>query len=177
MAAVTICSEFEAQKIKSSTLGTISPSICHRSAFKKKIMYFWLYWVFIASHGLSLVAASRGYSSLWCAGFSLRWLLLLQRIDLRYAGFSSCSPGLSSCSSRALERRLSSCGTWSQLVWGIWNLPRPGIEPLSPSSQGRFYPLCHQWSPIGLLLLNDSSLDYRSFLFVCFFSHLLTYIL
>ena len=27
--------------------------------------------------GFSLVAASRGYSSLWCAGFSLWWLLLL----------------------------------------------------------------------------------------------------
>ena len=28
--------------------------------------------------GLSLVVASGGYSSLWGAGFSLRWLLLLQ---------------------------------------------------------------------------------------------------
>ena len=38
---------------------------------------FWLHWVFVAARGLSLVAASRGYSSLQCAGFSLRWLLLL----------------------------------------------------------------------------------------------------
>ena len=30
--------------------------------FFKKIMYFWLYWVFFAVHGLSLVAASRGCS-------------------------------------------------------------------------------------------------------------------
>ena len=35
--------------------------------------------------GLSLVAASRGYSSLQCAIFSLRWLLLLW-----YTGFSHC---------------------------------------------------------------------------------------
>ena len=28
-------------------------------------IYFWLHWVFVAVHGLSLVAASRGYSSLW----------------------------------------------------------------------------------------------------------------
>ena len=40
MAAVTICSEFEAQKIKSATLGTISPSICHRSVLKKKNYVF-----------------------------------------------------------------------------------------------------------------------------------------
>ena len=41
-------------------------------------IYFWLRWVFVAVHGLSLVAASGGYSSLWYVGFSLRWLLLLQ---------------------------------------------------------------------------------------------------
>ena len=39
--------------------------------------YFWLHWVFDAARGLSLVAASGGYSSLRCTGFSLRWLLLL----------------------------------------------------------------------------------------------------
>ena len=27
-------------------------------------IYFWLHWVFVAARGLSLVAASRGYSSL-----------------------------------------------------------------------------------------------------------------
>ena len=40
--------------------------------------YFWLHWVFVAVRGLSLVAASKGYSSLWCAGFLLRRLLLLR---------------------------------------------------------------------------------------------------
>ena len=42
------------------------------SHFLKKLIYFWLCWVFVAAHGLSLVAASGGYSSLRCAGFSLR---------------------------------------------------------------------------------------------------------
>ena len=51
---------------------------------------FWLLWVFIAAHGLSLVVASGGYSSLRCAGFSLRWLLLLRSTGSRRAGFSSC---------------------------------------------------------------------------------------
>ena len=41
-------------------------------------IYFWLHWVFVAVHGLSLVVASRGYSSLQCAGFSLRWLLVAE---------------------------------------------------------------------------------------------------
>ena len=52
---------------------------------------FWLRWVFIAACGLSLVAASGGYSSLRCMGFSFRWLLLLWSTDFRRAGFSSCS--------------------------------------------------------------------------------------
>ena len=67
-------------------------------------IYFWLCWVFVAAWGLSLVTVSGGYSSLWCAGFSLRWLLLLRSLISRCTGFSSCG-------SRALERRLSSCGT------------------------------------------------------------------
>ena len=58
--------------------------------FFNLFIYFWLRWVFIAAHGLSLVAASRGYSSLWCTGFSLRWFLLLQSKGSRYAGFSNC---------------------------------------------------------------------------------------
>ena len=40
--------------------------------------------------GFSVVAASGGYASLQCAGFSLRWLLLLQSTGSRHAGFSSC---------------------------------------------------------------------------------------
>ena len=69
-------------------------------------IYFWLCRVFIAGHGLSLVAASGGYSSLRCVGFSSRCLLLLRSLGSSVA----VAHGLSSCGSRALERRLSSCG-------------------------------------------------------------------
>ena len=74
----------------------------HRNLlFKKKInlfIYFWLCQVFVAVRGLSLVAASGGYSSLQCAGFLLWWLLLLWSTSSRRAGFSSC-------------------GTRAQLLW------------------------------------------------------------
>ena len=53
-------------------------------------IYFWLRWVFIAACRLSLVAASRGYSLLWCTGFSLQWLLLLQSTGSSCVGFNSC---------------------------------------------------------------------------------------
>ena len=55
-----------------------------------KFIYFWLLGVFVAACRLSLVASSGGYSSLWCAGFSLWWLLLLWSTGSRHVGFSSC---------------------------------------------------------------------------------------
>ena len=70
---------------------------------KEHLFIFWLHWVFVAACGLSLVAASGGYSSLQCMGFSLWWLLWLQSTGSRRTGFSSCALW-------ALERRLSSCG-------------------------------------------------------------------
>ena len=33
--------------------------------------------------------------------------------------------------------RLSSCGSWAQLLRGMWHLPRPGLEPTSPALAGR----------------------------------------
>ena len=68
---------------------------------------------------------------MWCVGFSLQWLLLLRSTGSRCAGFSSCG-------SRALERRLSSCGARASLLHGMWDLPGPGIEPVSPALAGRF---------------------------------------
>ena len=35
-------------------------------------------------------------------------------------------------------RRLSSCGSRAQLLRGMWDLPRPGFEPMSPALAGRF---------------------------------------
>ena len=91
--------------------------------------YFWLSWVFVAVRRLSLVAASGGYSSLRCAGLSLRWLPLLWSTGSRCAG-------LSNCVSRALEHRLSSRGTCAQLLRGTWDPPRPGLEPVFPALAG-----------------------------------------
>ena len=33
--------------------------------------------------------------------------------------------------------RLSSCGSRAQLLRGVWDLPRPGLEPVSPALAGR----------------------------------------
>ena len=82
-------------------------------------IYFWLHWIFVALCGLSLVAVSGVYSSLRCTGFSLRWLLLLWSTGSRRTGFSSC-------------------GAWAQLLCGMWDLPGPGLESMSPALAHRF---------------------------------------
>ena len=64
-------------------------------------IYFGVCWVSTAALRLSLVVVSRGYSSLRYAGFSLQWLLLLQKTGCRHVGFSSCSQGLRNCDSWA----------------------------------------------------------------------------
>ena len=109
------------------SLWSISSEFIYLSLF----IYLWLCWVFVAVCGLSLVVVSRGSSSLRCAGFSLWWLLSLQSTGSRHAG-------LSSCGTQAVDRRLSSCGTRAQLLCVMWDLPGPGLKPVSPALAGRF---------------------------------------
>ena len=76
--------------------------------------------------GLSLVAVSRGYTSLGRSGFSSRWLLWLGSIGAGGGGFSSCSCGL------------RSGGALAYLLCSKWNLPGPGIESVSPALADEF---------------------------------------
>ena len=39
---------------------------------------------------------------------------------------------------RLQTHRLSNCGSRAQLLCGMWDLPRPGLEPVSPALAGRF---------------------------------------
>ena len=64
---------------------------------------------------------------------------------LRCAWASHCG-GLSRCRAWALVVRasvvvalgLSSCGSRAQLLRGMWDLPRPGLEPVFPALAGGF---------------------------------------
>ena len=95
--------------------------------------------------GFSLVAVSRGCSLLECVGFSLWLLFLLGRTGCRVCQHSNCgglvvvAHELSSCSSQAPGHRLSGCGVRAQLLCSMWDLPRPGTEPVSPALAGRFF--------------------------------------
>ena len=39
---------------------------------------------------------------------------------------------------RLQMHRLSNCGSRAQLLRGMWDLPRPGLEPVSSALAGRF---------------------------------------
>ena len=39
---------------------------------------------------------------------------------------------------RLQTRRLSNCGSRAQLLCSMWDLPRPGLELVSPALAGRF---------------------------------------
>ena len=95
------------------------------------ILNLFLFLAALGLHGCEgFLQLWRAGATLWCTGFSLRWLLLLQSMGSRCAGFSSCG-------SWAPEHRLSSCGARAQLLHGTWDLPRPGPEPVSPALAGR----------------------------------------
>ena len=112
-----------------------------------------LCWVFVAACRLSLAVASGGYSVL-----PVPWLLIAMAslaVDRVLQGAQAsvvAAPGLSSFSSRAPEYRLIRCGTRAQVPCSMWDLPRPGIEPVSLALQGGFLttgppgkPLLYPW--------------------------------
>ena len=50
-------------------------------------------------------------------------------------------------------RGLSNCGSRAQLLRGMWDLPRPGLEPMSPALAGRFSTTAPPGKPLFLVLL------------------------
>ena len=48
-------------------------------------------------------------------------------------------------------RRLSSCGARAQLLRGMWDLPRPGLEPVSPALAGGFLTTAPPGKPCNLV--------------------------
>ena len=147
--------------------------MCHlkpvfaRRFLKNKFIYylfihFWLRWAFVAVCGLSLVVASR--VTLHCSA------------QASHCGSFSCcgaqalgaqasivlAHGLSSCGSQALEFRLSSCGARAYLLYGMWDLPGPRLEPISPALASRFLTTAPPGKSLPInFCLDDLSIDVR----------------
>ena len=110
------------------------------SSFFLWIVLFWLCWISVAEW-LSPSCRERELLYLRCSGFSLQWLLLLQSRALGRGAEASVAVahGLNGWGSGALEHRVSSWGAQASLLCGMWELPGPGIEPVSPALAGRFF--------------------------------------
>ena len=48
-------------------------------------------------------------------------------------------------------RRLSSCGSRTQPLCGMWDLPRPGLQPVSPALAGRLLTTAPPGKPLYLI--------------------------
>ena len=104
-------------------------------------MYFYLFclhWASTAARASSVVL-SRGHSLAVALSFSLQWLLSLQSVSSSVHGLRQLQrvssgvtvPGFQSTGSVVVEAR-------AQLLHRVWNLPRSGVEPVSPELAGRF---------------------------------------
>ena len=97
-----------------------------------KFIYF-IYFIFSCIGSLLLHA---GFLQLWRAGATVRC-----------GAWASHCGGFTCCRARAVgvqasvvaARGLSSCGARAQLFCGMWDLPGPGLEPMSPAFAGRFF--------------------------------------
>ena len=58
---------------------------------------------------------------------------------------------------RLQTRRLSSCGSRAQLLRSMWDLPRPGPEPVSPALAGRLSTTAPPGKPSAFLRIKKKS--------------------
>ena len=59
--------------------------------------------------------------------------------------------------------RLSNCGSWAQSLRGMWDLPRPGLEPVSPALTGRFSTTAPPGKPLSTVALDLADKSLRIF--------------
>ena len=108
-------------------------------------IYFWLCWVFVSVRGLFSSCGKRGPLFIAVRGP----LTIVASLVAEH---------------RLQTRRLSSCGSWTQPLCSMWDLPRPGLEPVSPALAGRFSTTAPPGKPLLLsfkspLCILDTSLS------------------
>ena len=107
-------------------------------------------------------------------------------LRFRARGFSSCGKRgplfiavrgpLTAAASLVAEhrlqmRRLSSCGSRAQPLRGTWDLPRPGLEPVSPALAGRFSTTAPPGKPGRRILNHCDTREVLHSVFLVLFPH------
>ena len=95
--------------------------------FLKEFLYFYYLFIYLFLAVLGLHFCARTFSSCGKQGP----LFIAVRGPLTIVASLVAEHRLQIC-------RLSSCGSRAQVLRGMWDLPRPGLEPVSPALAGRF---------------------------------------
>ena len=95
--------------------------------FLKEFLYFYYLFIYLFLAVLGLRFCARAFSSCGKRGP----LFIAVRGPLTIAASLVAEH-------RLQTRRLSSCGSRAQPLSGMWDPPRPGLEPMSPALAGRF---------------------------------------
>ena len=128
--------------------------------------------LFIQSLALTWILASEYSLFSFFFFFFLKYLFIY--LWLCWVGLRFCARAFSSCGKRGplfiavrgpltiaaplvaehrlQTRRLSSCGSRAHLLRGMWDLPRPGLEPVSPALAGRLSTTVPPGKPCSSLL-------------------------
>ena len=88
----------------------------------------WLFWVFVAAQAFSAVAAGGGWSLV-----AVPSLLIAVASPVAERGLQGAP------ASAVVAPGLDSSDPWAQLLHSIWDLPRSGIESVSPALANRFF--------------------------------------
>ena len=112
--------------------------------------------------------------------FNLFFNLFFAVLGLRFCARAFCSCGkrgplfitvrgpLTVAASLVVEHRLqpcrlSCCGSRAQLLRGMWDLPRPGLEPVSPALAGRLSTTAPPGKPLYMLFnCHSSSVSFKN---------------
>ena len=97
------------------------PSVQYDSSF---LFFYFIIYLFLAVLGLHLCA--RAFSS--CGEWGPLFIAVHGPLTISASLVAE---------HRLQTRRLSSCGSRAQLLHGMWDPPRPGLEPVSPALAGR----------------------------------------
>ena len=90
------------------------------------VFFFGTYFIYLFLGVLGLCFCARAFSS--CS----------KRGPLFIAVCRPPTVAASCCGAQAPDAQAQYCGSQAQLLRGMWDPPRPGLEPVSPALAGRF---------------------------------------
>ena len=101
-------------------------------------IYFWLCWVLVSVRGLFSSCGKRGPLFIAVRGP----LTIVASLVAEH---------------RLQTHRLSSCGSRAWMLRGMWDLPRPGLEPVSPALAGGLSTTVPPGKPLSNILALDTA--------------------